>query len=168
MKARHTLRFPSILTRNATLFALLTLGFLPALQAQSNQPVTGTMAQASVIAPTPAPVAPPRSTYVAPTQPVAAPQAAAYVEPPVAPVAAAAVQEPASAPTPVAEQAIPRTRVGDVTRTLLQAQADGRVAAPRLPMLGAAADASYQRYLESFKHPLPEFFENKVAKNSSN
>ncbi|PUA19805.1 DUF3613 domain-containing protein [Glaciimonas sp. PCH181] len=166
MKAQHTLRSTSVLTRNVTLFALLTMGFLPALQAQSNQPVTGNMAQAPMT--TPAPVAPPRATYVAPTQPVAPPQAAAYVEPPVAPVAAAAVQEPAPAPTPVAEQAIPRTRVGDVTRTLLQAQADGRVAAPRLPMLGAAADASYQRYLESFKHPLPEFFENKVAKSASN
>jgi len=59
-------------------------------------------------------------------------------------------------------------RVGDVTRTLLQAQADGRVAGPRLPMLGVTADASWQRYLDSFKHPLPEFYEDKVSKSSSN
>jgi hypothetical protein len=68
----------------------------------------------------------------------------------------------------LAEQASAGTRVGDVTSTLLQAQADGRVAAPRLPMLGVTADAGWQRYLDSFKHPLPEFFENKVAKSTSN
>lgn len=74
----------------------------------------------------------------------------------------------ATQPAPVTEQASAGARVGDVTSTLLQAQADGRVAAPRLPMLGVTADAGWQRYLDSFKHPLPEFFENKVAKSSAN
>ena len=84
-----------------------------------------------------------------------------------APKAMAAV---ASAPAPPLENAAVETsqesiRVGDVTRTLLQAQADGRVAGPRLPMLGVTADASWQRYLDSFRHPLPEFFETKINKN---
>lgn len=61
-----------------------------------------------------------------------------------------------------------RIRVGDVTHSLLQAQADGRVAGPRLPMLGVTADVSWQRYLDSFKHPLPDFYENKVSKSTSN
>ena len=36
-----------------------------------------------------------------------------------------------------------------------------------LPMLGEAASRSYQRYLTSFDHPIPEYFETTVP-NSSN
>src|SRR5882757_151542 len=51
-------------------------------------------------------------------------------------------------------------RVGDVTSDLLRMQADGSAAGAPLPMLGAAAGPSWQRYLNSFKHPIPEFFGN--------
>ncbi|WP_211460660.1 DUF3613 domain-containing protein [Collimonas silvisoli] len=78
-------------------------------------------------------------------------------------VAASAPAQPTE--NTAAEATQESIRVGDVTHTLLQAQADGRVAGPRLPMLGVTADASWQRYLDSFKHPLPEFFETKINKN---
>jgi hypothetical protein len=41
-------------------------------------------------------------------------------------------------------------------------QADGSAAGAPLPMLGATADPSWQRYLNSFKHPIPEFFGNEI------
>ncbi|NOT17357.1 MAG: DUF3613 domain-containing protein [Sulfuriferula sp.] len=56
--------------------------------------------------------------------------------------------------------------VGDATRELLRAQVSGSVAGPRLPMLGVTADASLQRYLDSYKHPLPEFYENRIKKDT--
>jgi len=91
---------------------------------------------------------------------------AATVTVPAAPVAKATATSAPARPTEstAAETSQESIRVGDVTHTLLQAQADGRVAGPRLPMLGVTADASWQRYLESFRHPLPEFFEAKVSK----
>lgn len=55
--------------------------------------------------------------------------------------------------------------IGEVTRLLLQAQADGHIAGARLPILGATADSSWQRYLESFRQPWSEFFGNNVSKN---
>jgi hypothetical protein len=53
-------------------------------------------------------------------------------------------------------------RVGDATSDLLRMQADGSAAGAPLPMLGAAAGPSWQRYLNSFKHPIPEFFGNEI------
>ena len=58
------------------------------------------------------------------------------------------------------------TQVGDTTRHLLQMQACGDRSGPPRPMLGAEASASYQRYLKSFEHPIPEFYETTVGKNS--
>ncbi|MCD9087419.1 DUF3613 domain-containing protein [Stenotrophomonas sp. SY1] len=52
-----------------------------------------------------------------------------------------------------------RAQIGDTTRALLQLQADGSRAGNALPMLGEAASRSYQRYLNSFDHPIPEYFE---------
>lgn len=97
------------------------------------------------------------------TTPQRAPQQAAAVpmEPAATPTASASRAE---APTP--DERYSAVHVGDVTRTLLQAQVDGRVAGPRLPMLGVTATASWQRYLDSFKHPLPENFEKKVTSNN--
>ncbi|HWW06157.1 DUF3613 domain-containing protein [Collimonas sp.] len=108
-----------------------------------------------------------RAQNVSPLSGKLMPEPAAATTAVPAPKAKAAV---ASAPAPPLENAAVETsqesiRVGDVTRTLLQAQADGRVAGPRLPMLGVTADASWQRYLDSFRHPLPEFFETKINKN---
>ncbi|KAF3998828.1 DUF3613 domain-containing protein [Glaciimonas immobilis] len=154
MKTPQHLFFADGLTRNATLFIALALAFLPALHAQNNAPVTGGMTQVKPVTPTAAPT---RSV------PAVTPSTVSALQAPSSPATVAA-----TAPTAVQEQPIARIRVGDVTRSLLQAQVDGRVAAPRLPMLGATADASYDRYLNSFTHPLPEFFETKVAKNAAN
>jgi len=54
---------------------------------------------------------------------------------------------------------LPRSQVGDTTRSLLQLQADSGRPGNALPMLGEAASRSYQRYLDSFSHPIPEYFE---------
>ena len=54
---------------------------------------------------------------------------------------------------------LPRSQVGDTTRALLQLQADNSRPGTVLPMLGEAASRSYQRYLNSFDHPIPEYFE---------
>ena len=55
--------------------------------------------------------------------------------------------------------------LGRGTRSLLALQVSGAAAGPALPMLGATVDVSYRRYLESFGHPIPEFFQAKVPTN---
>ena len=57
-------------------------------------------------------------------------------------------------------------RIGDATRGLLQLQASGRAAAPMLPMLGEPANAAYKRHLDSFSHPIPEFFDTAVPSST--
>lgn len=54
---------------------------------------------------------------------------------------------------------LPRSQIGDTTRSLLQLQADSNRPGTALPLLGEAASRSYQRYLNSFDHPIPEYFE---------
>lgn len=82
---------------------------------------------------------------------------------PAAPVSASAAAAPATAvatstsATTFAD--LPRSQVGDTTRALLQLQADSNRPGTALPMLGEAASRSYQRYLDSFDHPIPEYFE---------
>ncbi len=83
---------------------------------------------------------------------------------PAAPVAQTlAAPSPASAPVPSyparSRDTSARPEIGDTTRALLRLQADGSQAGAALPMLGEAASRSYQRYLGSFDHPIPEFFE---------
>lgn len=83
---------------------------------------------------------------------------------PPAPVAQTlAAPSPASAPVPSyparSRDTSARPEIGDTTRALLRLQADGSQAGAALPMLGEAASRSYQRYLGSFDHPIPEFFE---------
>ena len=56
----------------------------------------------------------------------------------------------------------PRDEVGQATRAALALQVGGQSAGPVLPMQGEAASAAYKRYLDSFAHPIPEFFEKKV------
>jgi hypothetical protein len=46
-------------------------------------------------------------------------------------------------------------------------QAQGTHAGKALPIPGPQASASYQRYLKSFAHPIPEFYEAAVSKNGS-
>lgn len=127
-------------------------------------------------APAPAPTPPPPPAPTPPT-PAAAMQAPAPAQsaappttPPPAPVVApAVVATPATAHLPVTAQVEPvapvhatRTAIGDTTRSVLRMQAQGTHAGRALPMLGETASRSYQRYLESFSHPIPEFFETTV------
>ncbi|NKI67950.1 DUF3613 domain-containing protein [Collimonas pratensis] len=117
--------------------------------AQNMTPLTGTLLQEPV-------------STVNTATPVASTPSASYQQ------AAASAAVPAqSLPAAAPRERYTRIRIGDVTHTLLQAQADGRVAGAHLPMLGATADVSWQRYLDSFKHPIPEFYENKVTKKQS-
>lgn len=78
-------------------------------------------------------------------------------------ISVTAAAGPAVAATPTASAAtfadLPRSQVGDTTRALLQMQADSSRPGTALPMLGEAASRSYQRYLNSFDHPIPEYFE---------
>jgi len=55
-----------------------------------------------------------------------------------------------------------KTPSGVTTRELLRLQASGEAAAPLLPMLGQTSTAAYKRYLESFNHRIPEFFDTTV------
>ncbi|HWW99747.1 DUF3613 domain-containing protein [Collimonas sp.] len=129
---------------------LLAAAAMSEVYAQNMTPLTGTLLQEPV-------------SNVNTAAPVTSTPSASYQQ---AAASAAVPDQSSSAATPPERYA--RVRIGDVTHTLLQAQADGRVAGARLPMLGATADVSWQRYLDSFKHPLPEFYENKVTKKQSN
>jgi len=91
----------------------------------------------------------------------------------VAPTAATATAAPmatqnAPTPSPALDDAATYNpaQFGDTTRHVLQLQVDGSLAGKRLPMLGDEAGASYQRYLKSFEHPIPEFFQTTVAQNT--
>ena len=55
--------------------------------------------------------------------------------------------------------------IGDATRRLLQLQASGTSAAPVLPQLGQSSGAAYQRYMKSFEHAIPVFFDSTVPGN---
>ncbi len=94
--------------------------------------------------------------------PTAAP--AAPMPGPAAPPPSRAVLPPLPASAPLAALLPPRPQIGDTTRALLQLQASGASAGPRLPILGDQASLSYARYLESFTHPIPEFLDTSVRK----
>lgn len=123
----------------ATLLALSCTG----AWSQGNAPLTQPPAAAPLPAPAQAPAA------VAPT-PASAPAAAAR---PVVQAVAAPTSAPAPAQSPAAEPAF-----GDTTRLLIAAQGDGRRAGTDLPMLGEAATRAWERYMDSFSQPIPEWF----------
>jgi len=76
------------------------------------------------------------------------------------PTAAAPAMQQNAATIPVADApASAPPGIGDTTRALLRLQADGTQAGNVLPMLGEAASRSYQRYLDSYDHPIPEYFD---------
>lgn len=52
--------------------------------------------------------------------------------------------------------------VGDATRRLLALQAQTQRPGTPHEVLGATAGRSWQRYLDSFEHPIPNRFENEV------
>jgi hypothetical protein len=57
--------------------------------------------------------------------------------------------------------------VGEETRRWLELQSSGAAASTtRQTVSGPVADAIYQRYVESFTHPIPEFY--KSDKDGSN
>lgn len=77
----------------------------------------------------------------------------------------AGAAEPATMPTYPPEAAAPeRVAVGDATSRLLSLQRSGAAASavPR-PIPGPVAARSYQRYLKSFEHPIPERFDTTVG-----
>lgn len=144
MTATHTSR--------RLLPALACLLLATAAQAQQ-QPLTGQMlGGATPVAPAPTPL----QAEALATVDLAAPAAPAPPAPPPAVV---------SAPMPAASAAPVRNQIGDATRSLFRLQASGQQAGPRLPILGDQATLSYARYLKSFQHEIPDFFETDVGKS---
>ncbi|GJG94483.1 DUF3613 domain-containing protein [Cupriavidus pauculus] len=70
-------------------------------------------------------------------------------------IIAPVMAQPAVAPLPVRPNDVP---VGDTTRSLLDIQRNGSQAGPMLPLTGEQATLGYARYMQSFTHPLPQFF----------
>lgn len=127
---------------------------LPATAVQAQQqPLTGQMLGGSTSAvPTPQPLQSESLATVdlmAPPAPV--PQAA--------PAAVAITDGNAAAARPG------RSQIGDTTRNLFRLQASGQQAGQHLPILGDQATLSYARYMKSFEHEIPDFFETDVAKS---
>jgi hypothetical protein len=56
--------------------------------------------------------------------------------------------------------------IGTVTRQALDLQRSGAQSAPARPMSGEQAGLAYDRYLNSFSHPIPEFL-NSTLKSGS-
>ena len=136
--------------------ALLAAAATPwASQAQSNAPLTGGamsgVAQASPV--------PPAAPAAAPAAQMPARPVVQQVQTPM-PQAAA---QPAPQPAAEAPEAF-----GDITHGLLAAQADGRRAGAALPVLGAASTAAWNRYVDSFTRPIPEWFTKRVQTNNTN
>lgn len=131
---------------------------------------TSAMAQFSTpltAAPSAATTQVPASTMQRPAETAATPAVPVAVVPAVAvpaamPVAAASRQSPGIGPVPTQSGRPPA--VGDTARHLLSSQADGRAAGAAQPMLGATASLSWKRYVDSFTHPIPEFYESSVGK----
>lgn len=83
-----------------------------------------------------------------------------------------ALAQPVSNEAPSAEPAQqsvqqPANVIGSTTTALLSAQADGSIAGPGLPMLGATGNLSWHRYLDSFKYKIPESFNSKIDEAAS-
>lgn len=83
----------------------------------------------------------------------AAPASTAALPPSTSPFPAEAV------PAPAAPRAPAHRQIGDATHALVRMQAEGTYAAPARPMPGDQAARAYQRYLDSFSHPIPERFD---------
>ncbi|WP_447897422.1 DUF3613 domain-containing protein [Stenotrophomonas sepilia] len=126
-----------------------------AVQAQQ-QPLTGQM----LGGPSPSPAGTvPMQAEPLPTVELAAPAASAEVT----------GAQPATVANDVAPAppAAPRARLqsGEATRNLFRLQASGQQAGQRLPILGDQATLSYARYLKSFEHEIPDFFETDVSRS---
>ena len=97
---------------------------------------------------------------------VSVPQgAAAASAPATAPASAAVTQTPA--PTQATLNPPATNRVGDATSYLLALQASGQYASRNnYPVTSDVAQRTYQRYLESFTHKIPESSETQVGNKS--
>lgn len=126
-------------------------------QAQSNAPLTGNMSGGAA-----APAAQPVPAATLPDRPVVQQVPSTLPQP-----GAAAQPVPAQA-SPQAAPAEVREDFGDVTRGLLAAQADGRRAGGALPILGPVSTAAWNRYVDSFTHPVPEWFQKRVETKNTN
>jgi len=135
----------------AGLLALLTLMSSAAL-AQTNAPLTGDADSTLPARPVVRQVNTPMPVSGADT--AAPPQGPAFAEP----------RPSAATPAPVD---VGPTGTGGITRALLAAQGDGRRAAPAQPMLGVVATAAFDRYLDSFKLPIPQWFQERVKTDQS-
>ena len=117
----------------------------------------------SVVRQLPNPAAPQAAAPVPAPAPAPAPAANATatttVSAPAAPVPAPALAQRAAAPAPVPQPTVTgKPNVGDVSRSALAMQAEGRYAGPAVPTLGATTRASWDRYVQSFRTPIPEFY----------
>jgi hypothetical protein len=81
--------------------------------------------------------------------------------------ATSTVPSPSNLPIATEAEVGDEDHLGDATRALLQVQTNGSQAGPVLPMLGDQASASYRRYLRSFDHDIPEFFDAKVQQDGA-
>lgn len=52
---------------------------------------------------------------------------------------------------------------GASTREMLELQRSGKAAGPAQRLSGAAEARVYQRYLDSFTHPIPEFYSERES-----
>lgn len=116
-----------------------------------------------------APASPGTPTPVAQAIPVPAPGATpagaatrAAVSAPADTAAAGAPAGQNTAASSAAPAALPRLAGGGTTRGLLALQTSGRAAGPARPVLGPTAAAAWDRYVESFTHPVPEWFDRGV------
>ncbi|OZI30475.1 hypothetical protein CAL29_20840 [Bordetella genomosp. 10] len=149
-----------ILPRLSCAAALLLVA--TAASAQGNAPLTGTMASPGAAVPGAATAAGGATLTERPVvRQVSTPMpvSGADTAPPPSGPAYAAPRPSAAAPAPADEGP---TGAGGITRALLAAQADGRRAAPLQPMLGPVATASWERYLDSFNQPIPQWFRERV------
>lgn len=127
---------------------------LPAAAVQAQQqPLTGQMLGGSTPA---APASQPLQSESLATVDLVAPPAPV---PQAAPAAVAITDGNAAAARPG------RSQIGDTTRNLFRLQASGQQAGQHLPILGDQATLSYARYMKSFEHEIPDFFETDVAKS---
>ncbi|MBD8898945.1 DUF3613 domain-containing protein [Rhodanobacter sp. DHG33] len=137
---------------------LVAFGLSLALPAVAQQaPLTGQMMDGQT--PAPAPAAAPQPQPPQPVSAAPAPQAPQQVAPP-------GDDASAEAPPPLADVG-DNGGVGSTTRQLLRMQTSGSQAGQSSPMLGDEATAAYRRYMQSFNHPIPEFFQSTVSKNGS-
>lgn len=65
------------------------------------------------------------------------------------------------------ERAVTASEVGHSAHAWLALQASNREGAPALPTLGAEAGYAYDRYLDSFKTPIPASFGSSIQSGGS-